>query len=66
MSNVILGPWKRQQFHDEEIRTLTNMSGDALKALWDRYDGTNAPDGHAGEDIHAALNMKGFGVYCAV
>jgi hypothetical protein len=34
--------------------------------MGDQYDGINAPDGHEGEDIHLALNIKGHGAYCAV
>jgi hypothetical protein len=37
-----------------------------LKELWDLYDGTNAPHGYSGEDIHAELNRRGEGEYCAV
>lgn len=45
------------------IRSLTL---DALKALWDAYDGINMPDGYSGEEIHAELNRRGHGLYCAV
>lgn len=37
-----------------------------LKALWDRYDGCNAPDDFSGELIHLVLNKRGEGSYCAV
>jgi hypothetical protein len=37
-----------------------------LRALWDLYDGTNEPDGYDGRDIHAELNRRGMGSYCAV
>lgn len=47
----------------ERIGTL---SIDELKALWDRYDGVNEPDGFWGEEIHRELNRRGEGRYCAV
>jgi len=65
MSNII-GQWVLKQMRDERVRKLVAMPEDDLKALWDRYDGCNAPDGHDGEDIHMALNIKGAGDYCAV
>lgn len=37
-----------------------------MRQLWDAYDGCNAPNGFAGEDIHAELNRRGYGDYCAV
>jgi hypothetical protein len=37
-----------------------------MRALWDQYDGCNSPSGFCGEDIHAELNRRGDGGYCAV
>jgi hypothetical protein len=51
---------------DAQIRELVSMPEAELKLLWDQYDGTNSPGGRDGEDIHIALNIKGFGDYCAV
>ena len=62
----VMGTWILKQMRDAEVRKLFNMPDDQLKALWDRYDGSNAPDGYCGENIHMALNMKGLGAYCAV
>lgn len=45
---------------------MKDVSTEQLKRLWDAYDGTNAPLGFAGEDIHLELNMRGDGRYCAV
>lgn len=45
---------------------LRELSDEHLKRLWDEYDGANAPGGYAGEDIHAELNRRGLGRYCAV
>jgi hypothetical protein len=45
---------------------LEAMTTDEVKELWDRYDGTNDPDGFDGEDIHRELNRRGEGLYCAV
>lgn len=54
------------QRNRDRQKPLHEMPIDQLKALWDRYDGCNAPDGYDGEDIHAVLNMRGEGRYCAV
>lgn len=62
----VLGSWVLKQMHDDHIRKLVAKPVDELKALWDRYNGCNAPDGHFGEDIQLALNIKGHGDYCAV
>ena len=62
----ILHLWILKQMREARVQALTAMPEADLKALWDRYDGLNAPDGHEGEDIHLALNLKGCGDYCAV
>ena len=51
---------------DGERAMMADMSDDEVKALWDRYDGCNAPDDISGEAIHFELNMRGQGLYCAV
>jgi hypothetical protein len=70
MSNVIRFEkyWKQKRCNarDAKVSALMVMPIELLKALWDRYDGGNAPDGHDGEDIHMVLNMRGCGEYCAV
>lgn len=45
---------------------LMAMPLDRVKALWDAYDGSNAPNGFEGETIHLVLNKRGEGAYCAV
>jgi hypothetical protein len=45
---------------------LMAMPLEKVKALWDAYDGTNAPNGFSGEVIHLVLNKRGHGDYCAV
>jgi hypothetical protein len=62
----VLATWVLQQMRDDRVRRLVAMPDDKVKSLWDRYDGCNAPDGHEGEDIHLALNIKGLSDYCAV
>lgn len=51
---------------NDEKAALQIMTTAEVKALWDRYDGTNEPDGISGEAIHTELNRRGEGVYCAV
>lgn len=47
-----------------KARSLTT---DALKALWDSYDGIETSDPEiGGEEIHCLLNARGEGSYCAV
>lgn len=48
------------------MMSLETMTDDELKRLWDLYDGENAPDGWSGEAIHAELNVRGLGSYCAI
>lgn len=45
---------------------VQKLSVGQLKALWDRYDGTNEPDGIWGEEIHLELNKRGHGDYCPI
>lgn len=52
--------WRREM---AELRTWPT---DLVRVLWDLYDGSNSPLGFAGETIHAALNERGDGAYCAV
>lgn len=52
-------------FPDESAR-MAPMSDDAVKKLWDAYDGCNSPQGICGEAIHLELNLRGHGEYCAV
>lgn len=52
--------------HLATMRELRAKTDDELRRLWDAYDGTNEPDGFAGEDIHLVLNERGLGAYCAV
>jgi hypothetical protein len=47
-------------------RPIGELSLRDVKALWDQYDGTNNPFGYEGEEIHAELNRRGEGAYCAV
>lgn len=44
---------------------LSKMPLEKVKALWDQYDGTNAPNGFEGEAVHLELNLRGEGCYCA-
>lgn len=50
----------------EETRKLREMPTEMIRLLWDLYDGCNSPLGFAGETIHAVLNERGDGAYCAV
>lgn len=45
-----------------ELRQLTLNE---VRTLWDTADGVQS-DGYLIEDIHAELNRRGDGVYCAV
>ena len=55
------------QAHVAAVRErMKDVSTEQLKRMWDAYDGTNAPLGFEGEDIHLELNMRGEGSYCAV
>lgn len=49
-----------------EREALRKKTDDELKSLWDQYDGTNAPAGFQGEEIHRELNRRYLGAYCAV
>ena len=43
------------------------LSTDALKRLWDSYDGAVTSDPEiSGEAVHCVLNERGEGRYCAV
>jgi hypothetical protein len=48
---------------DEKAKKL---SVEQLKEMWDRWDGITPVDGVWGETIHAELNKRGEGRYCAV
>lgn len=50
----------------QELWRLAELPLATVKALWDQYDGCNSPGGFAGETIHATLNLRGHGDYCAV
>lgn len=62
---TVLGEWicatiLEQERKDDEarrIRKYAALTDDQLKALW------NSPEG---DDIHAELNRRGHGGYCAV
>lgn len=47
-------------------RAFASIPTATLKAMWDRWDAMNDVDGLSGEDIHAELNRRGEGQYCAV
>ena len=49
-----------------DLEKLAPMTTEQVKALWDRYDGINDPDGISGEAIHMDLNLRGEGEYCAI
>jgi hypothetical protein len=49
-----------------ETDRFAPLSTDTLKDMWDRWDAMNDVDGFSGEDIHAELNRRGEGQYCAV
>lgn len=49
-----------------ELDGLAKLTPDAVRALWDEYDGCNCPGGFSGEAIHMDLNRRGLGRYCAV
>lgn len=49
-----------------ELDRLAEMDTEAVKRLWDAYDGTNDPGGFDGVSIHIDLNRRGEGIYCAV
>lgn len=55
--------WKDR---DRQAVTIRDLKTSAVKRLWDQYDGSNAPIGYDGETIHAELNRRGEGRYCAV
>lgn len=42
------------------------MTIEELRALWDLYDGIEDPKGIAAEAVHAELNQRGDGSYCAI
>lgn len=50
----------------QDLAALAKMPTDAIKRLWDEYDGCNCPGGISGETIHEMLNARGEGRYCAV
>lgn len=48
-------------------RRARALSTDALKALWDSYDGAETADPEIhGEAVHLVLNERGEGDYCRV
>lgn len=49
-----------------EMAVLRDLPTEFVRLLWDCYDGCNSPLGFAGETIHATLNERGDGAYCAV
>lgn len=57
---------RRNQFHAELEAMFSEYDLAGMRKLWDAYDGGNAPEGFQGEDIHAELNRRGDGRYCAV
>lgn len=58
--------WERR--HAEVMREVMKLSVATLRDLWDRFpeDGSHVVDGYDLDDVHAALNAKGDGYYCAV
>lgn len=59
-------PYEQQPWYLAEMADLRAAPLEYLRALWDCYDGTNCPLGYAGECVHAVLNERGDGAYCAV
>lgn len=57
---------KRWPWMAADLDRLQPMTTAEVKALWDEYDGCNAPSGISGEAIHMELNLRGEGDYCAV
>lgn len=44
---------------------MATMSDDELKALWDDPEALDGHDVLDCDDIHAELNRRGHGIYCA-
>jgi len=62
-----LARWIYEKMADERRRLLKAMTDEQVKALWDEDDGTLIrPDGIDCDDVHAELNRRGLGDYCAV
>jgi hypothetical protein len=51
---------------DDAMRELRAMSIEQLRALWDSFDENSFCGKHDCIYVHAALNEKGDGDYCAV
>jgi len=50
-----------------EKRMNDKITDEELKKMWDLWDGTEKTVyGYRGEDLHAELNRRGLGAYCAV
>jgi hypothetical protein len=60
--------WERKRALEHARLTVLFQGFDdaGMRRLWDAYDGANHPMGYSGEDIHAELNRRGDGTYCAV
>lgn len=58
--------WERH--HAEVMARVMALDVPTLRDLWDRFpeDGSHVVDGYDLDDVHAALNAKGDGEYCAV
>lgn len=51
---------------NERMAPLRSMTIPELRALWDSFDGNSFCGEHDCVHVHAALNEKGDGEYCAV
>lgn len=57
--------WIMTMSEYNDLARLSRMKFEDIRALWDEYDGCNAPQGISGEMIHYHLNIMGDGAYCA-
>lgn len=52
---------------ENSLKYTRTLPTDELKRLWDGYDGAEVGDRNtSGEAVHAVLNERGEGEYCAV
>ena len=66
-----LGEWIRDELERGRRETLDALSIERLRELWDTLPDDGSPQLVGNmivdcDDIHAALNRKGDGAYCAV
>lgn len=67
----MIGEWIRDEIERERREALDSVALDDLRAMWDALpdDGSVLVDGRIFvncDDLHAALNRRGDGEYCAV